>query len=177
MKRALRALTATITAVLLLSGCLGNNPSVAATVGTSPYISETQLTTMANALAEFTGERNFSRSQTLYLLLIGKIASDASGNPTIGTYVNTAAIAQLKAAPDLAALVSNPKAELFLDDLLASQLLMEAANSDAAVVPAMQAASMEQEVIVHPRYGSWNPQQLAFDGNGSLSRPASEVLR
>jgi hypothetical protein len=65
----------------------------------------------------------------------------------------------------LAALSANPVTKDFIDSLADAQVVF----SDANGAQAGKAAAAKAAVQLNPRYGTWDPSQIAPSGSGSLS--------
>lgn len=158
-------------AVLALSGCAGANPQSAAYVDGSP-ISQSQVDAIAGVLADSTetDDRPAGFAPTVLQILIqSKLVGRAAAEKglSVPTTDRDAAIA---GDATLSALSKNPVTTDFIRNYVDTSLLLQTEAGQAAALEVAERA----DIVVNPRFGTWDESQLALaqGSSGSLSEVA-----
>ena len=164
MKRAVKALVALVAGMLVLSGCAGQNPNHAAIIdGVAIPISEADA---AFAVLEPYLQPPATPAKAVGVLVTSRVGAQVAAR--LGLEFSAEERAATTASvlpPDLAA---DPNAAVFTDDYVTLAMVSQQLGQEAF----LKAAS-EIEVVVNPRFGTWDPEQLTVvAGGGSLSSPA-----
>ena len=163
MGRAVKALVALVVAgMMALSGCSGQNPSHAATVG-GVVIPVSEVEALQPAVTPYLPSP--SPSSVAGLLILSKVGvqvADKAGLTFTEAEREAASAAVLP--PGLAA---DPSAAGFVADFLTTALASQALGQQG-----FAEAASSIEVHVNPRFGTWSLDQLAVVPGGSLSSPA-----
>lgn len=185
--------------VVVLSGCAtAGDPNVAASVN-GQVLSEARVTELSQAISdtylaawkasEETSQPAASRTQEQQTAYEASLAQQqvklAAGNYRVAVVAvtiqgqlarETAKAINLTVTDDqrkqvissdtgLTALSANPVTKDFIDGLADAQLVF----SDANGLTAGKDAAAKAAVKLNPRYGAWDPSQIAPAGSGSLS--------
>ncbi|MGC3953015.1 MAG: hypothetical protein QM804_01970 [Propionicimonas sp.] len=164
MGRAAKALIALVVAGLLtLSGCAGQNPNHAASIdGVAIPVSEVEA--MLPVLTPYL--QNPSVATVTSVLVTTRIGAEVARQQQLEfTAEQREAAAASVMPPELAA---DPQAASFATDYVTTALVSEKLGQDAFL-----AAVAKLDVVVNPRYGTWDASHAAVvPGTGSLSDPA-----
>lgn len=164
MGRAVRALIALVVAgMLVLSGCSGQNPNHAATVdGVVIPVSEAEA--MFEVLKPYL--QSPSTATALSVLVTSRVGAQVAARQGLEFSAEERETTAASVLP--AELAADPNAAGFAADYVTTALVSQQLGQEAF----LQAAS-EIDVVVNPRFGSWDPSQVAVvPGTGSLSTPA-----
>ncbi len=169
--RSVKLVALIVTAVMALAGCAAeDNPQVAAYVDGS-QISQAQVDAVSRVLADTSSDTTdtaggFSGT-VLQIIIQSKVAQAAAAANNI--QITQAERDQAVAANDtLATLVKDPAATDFINDYVEATLVV---STDAGK-QAFNEQFAKTDVVVNPRFGTWDSQQMALvDGTagGSIS--------
>lgn len=165
MGRAVKALVALVVAgMLVLSGCAGQNPNHAATVD-GVVIPVSEAAAMFEVLEPYL-QPPATEATALSVLVTARVGAQVAARQGLEFSAEERESVAASVLP--ADLAQDPRAAAFAADYtttaLASQVLGQEAFTQAAA---------EVEVVVNPRFGSWDPSLIAvLPGTGSLSDPA-----
>ena len=173
MKMASRLVAAlAAVAMLLVGGCAGNNPRLAATVGTVNLL-ETDVDAVAKAVSEAAEGQTSAgaqRSTVLAVMIHNVMLAQAARDKGI-TVSDVERDAQFAAQPFYAALRANPASTKFINEYIDSMIVLNIIGEDA-----FHTIAQGIPVTVNPRYGTWNQTLSTLNGDsGSLSKPAPTV--
>ncbi len=164
MGRAGRALIALVIAgMLVLSGCSGQNPNYAATVD-GAVIPVSEADALFTVLEPYL--QNPSPASAVSVLVTSRVGAQIAVRQGLEFTSDEREMAAASVLPpDLAA---DPNAAGFATDYVTTALVSQQLGQEGFI----QAAA-EVDVVVNPRFGSWDPSQVAVvPGTGSLSSPA-----
>lgn len=165
MGRAVKALVALVVAgMLVLSGCAGQNPNHAATIdGVVVPVSEAEA--IFEVLKPYL-QAPATEAKAVSVLVSTRVGAQVAARQGLEfTPEEREAATASVLPPDLAA---DPNADAFNADYVTTALVSQQLGQEAFV----QAAA-EVDVLVNPRFGSWDPSLVAVvPGTGSLSSPA-----
>ncbi|MEA4943472.1 MAG: hypothetical protein VB080_03445 [Propionicimonas sp.] len=170
MKRAVQALvTLVVAGMLVLTGCSGNSPRVAAEVN-GVVIPEATVDAISQGLAAGNGEPEAAgtwRRTAASILISNEIARQVGAKT--GASVSADDVTQaVESSDQLKQLAATPELAAFIHDFANTQLLASQLGKDA-----FMAAAADFTVVVNPRYGEFDPTTLQLgNGTGSLSSPA-----
>ncbi|MDR1236634.1 MAG: hypothetical protein LBK28_00160, partial [Propionibacteriaceae bacterium] len=154
-------LVAALAMLALFSGCYGNNPNVAVTIG-DRTITEAELSVYTDAinvvLKEAGASNQFAREDMIGRGIIGVLAlQGAASQPALGKLVGDAQLAEFSQQPDFISLAQQTAFQPFFKEFLAALIVINAVNSngDTEVLFALQTVALEIPVKLNPRYGDW----------------------
>jgi hypothetical protein len=158
-------------AVLLLTGCYGNDQNMAAKVGQT-VITETEVTQVAQNFVDAMPDSGYTVEQLRTTVVnwevgIQLVKQSLGSNETLDAAVTDDAKASFIAQySDVTALSTNPETASWTQDLAAYGV-----GSAALGATGMNELAQELGVELNPRYGEWNPATGQITGTGSLSTP------
>ncbi|MCW5953676.1 MAG: hypothetical protein KIT69_15595 [Propionibacteriaceae bacterium] len=164
MGRAVKALVALVVAgMLALSGCAGQNPNHAATVdGVVIPVSEAEA--IFAVLKPYL--QNPSTASAVSVLVTSRVGARIAVRQGLEFSEDEREMAASSVLPP--ELAADPNAAGFTTDYVTTALVSQQLGQEGFI----QAAS-EIDVVVNPRFGSWDPSMVAVvPGTGSLSSPA-----
>lgn len=170
MKLVLRSVAGVLAGLLLLTGCAGRDPKVAAVVG-DVTITVAQVEQTAAGLAEFNEapERAGEIQASVLSQLIGFEAVRQIGQSNNITISEADKQALLATSTDLTSASADPRLTDFIDGTLQAYLVAQTLGQEAT---AQAVAGLTVEV--NPRFGTWQPELIELDTTGgSLSTPAT----
>lgn len=164
MGRAAKALIALmVTGLLVLGGCSGQNPNHAATVD-GAVIPVSEVEAMLPVLTPYL--QSPSAATVTSLLVTSRLGAEVAARQGLEfSQDDRETVAASVLPPDLAA---DPNAAGFVTDYVTTALVSQQLGQEAF----LQAAS-EFDVVVNPRFGTWDASYASVvPGGGSLSSPA-----
>jgi|CXWJ01.1.fsa_nt_gi hypothetical protein len=162
MGRAVKALIALLAGMLVLSGCSGQNPSHAATVG-GVVIPVSEVDALTPVVKPYLPSP--TPASVAGLLVLSRLGVQVAANAGLTFSDDERAAASAAVLPE--GLAADPAAAGFVADFLTTALASQALGQEGF---AEAAASIPVEV--NPRFGEWSLDQLTLVPGGSLSSPA-----
>ncbi len=154
--------------VLALAGCATGSPQSAAYVGPTP-IGLDKVETLSQAVADFTSDTSDSaatfRTAVVQILISSKLAAATKVPVTeeqrSQVLATDASLSELAKVPALTA---------FIADWVDARAIVGTDTGRAAYL----AVANQTSVRLNPRFGTWDPQQLAIvqNSSGSISEVA-----
>lgn len=164
MGRAVRALIAPVVAgMLVLSGCSGQNPNHVATID-GVAIPVTEAEALYPVLAPYLQEP--SLAGTVSLLVTSRVGAEIAAQQGLEFSSDDRESMSASALPT--ELAADPAAAGFADDYVTTVLVSNQLGEEAF----LQAVT-EIDVVVNPRFGTWDAATVSVvTGTGSLSSAA-----
>ncbi len=172
MVKAARALLVMVFGALLLSGCGVQNPTTAASVN-SVVITDAQVQSVAAGLAAASegataGDNRLGSASLLISNEVARQVGVASGIAVTPEERKTL----LDANESLSAMVAMPALTQLVNDYVDAYVIKTTLGDTAFAT-----ASAAVEVVVNPRFGTWNAAEGTLNGDsGSLSSPVPSAV-